>query len=82
MDAPKSVEWSAVVAGDELKSVKNGKFYPVLGTTKVRDGYAIRVQLEGGPRTITRPTPAEPRAIVRRGETGKAVDVFVEVFSS
>lgn len=82
MGAPEPVEWSTVVAGDQLKSVKNGKFYLVLGTTKVKGGYAIQVQLEAGPRTITRPTPGEPRATVIRGETGKAVDVFVEVFSS
>lgn len=82
MAPSKQVEWREVVAGDQLKSVKNGKFYEVLGTTKVQGGYAIRLQLEGGPRTVTRPTPAEPTAVVLRGETGRAVDVFVEVFSS
>jgi hypothetical protein len=82
MDAPKTVEWREVVSGDQLKSVKNGKLYPVLGTTKVQGGYAIQVQLETGPRTITRPSEKEPRAVVIRGETGKAVDVIVEVFSS
>lgn len=80
--AARDVEWREVVAGDQVKSVKNGKFYQVLGTTKVSGGYAIRIQLEDGPRTVTRPTPKEPRATVIRGGTGKAVDVFVEVFSS
>jgi hypothetical protein len=80
--APREVEWREVVAGDRVKSVKNGQFYEVLGTTKVQGGYAIRIQLSTGPRTITRPSPAEPKAVVQRGETGKAVDVIVEVFSS
>ena len=80
--AGREVEWREVVAGDQLRSVKTGKFFEVLGTTKVSGGYAIRVQLATGPKTITRPTAAEPTATVIRGETGKVVDVFVEVFSS
>lgn len=80
--AAREVEWREVVAGDQLKSVKTGKFFEVLGTTKVMGGYAIRVQLATGPKTITRPTAVEPTATVIRGDSGTAVDVFLEVFSS
>jgi hypothetical protein len=44
------------------------------------DGYHIK--LAGIVRPIVRPTPAEPQAVVRRGATGRAVDVWVEVLSS
>lgn len=74
------IGWHEVAEGDQLKSIKNGKFYPVTGSLKVKDGYAISVQ--GAPKPIVRPTAAEPTATVRRGPTGSAVDTFTHVFSS
>lgn len=72
--------WSSLVEGDQVKSVKNGKFYTVESTMKMMDGYHLK--LAGIAKPIVRPTPAEPAAIVRRGATGRAVDVWVDVLSS
>jgi hypothetical protein len=72
--------WHEVAEGDELRSVKNGKFYKITRTLKVKGGYEIT--LEGVPKTITRPTIAEPSATVRRGATGDAIDLLGHVFSS
>lgn len=77
------IRWDLVAEGDQLKSIKNGKFYPVTRTVALKGGQvAVTIMLGEVPRTITRPTPAEPMAIVRRGPTGAAVDVFVSVMSS
>jgi hypothetical protein len=72
--------WSSLVEGDQVKSVRNGKFYEVESTAKMMDGYHIK--LTGIAKPIMRPTPAEPKAVVRRGATGRAVDVWVDVLSS
>lgn len=81
---PKVTElgWHEVTEGDHLKSVKNGKFYPVVKVLKVRRGYEITLRMPGKDLTITRPTAAEPYATVRRGPTGDAVDLLTHVFSS
>ena len=79
----REVGWHEVAEGDQLKSIKNGKFYPVASTQKNRDGYRIVIALSAGSvRAITRPTPEEPTAFVKRGQTGAAVDMFVNVFTS
>lgn len=72
--------WNQLAEGDQLKSVRNGRFYAVERTAAMKDG--IHVKLAGIAREIVRPTPAEPRATVRRGATGQAVDMFVTVLSS
>lgn len=81
---PKVTErgWHEVAEGDHLKSVKNGRFYPVVKVLKVRKGYEITIEAGGKQTTITRPTAAEPSATVRRGGTGDAVDLLTHVFSS
>jgi len=79
----REIGWHEVVEGDRIKSVKTGKFYEVDDTFKF--GKEFKISVRTGPDnavTITRPTEAEPTAFVKRGQTGKAVDVFVEVFSS
>lgn len=71
--------WHLVVESDQIKNVKNGKFYLV---TKVRSREDKRlITLETG-QTIERPTEKEPTAHVIRGDTGKAVDMFINVFTS
>lgn len=74
-----TIPWRQVVAGDELKSVKTGRFYPVTETLALARGQ-VRLTVAG--KQITRPTKEEPEATVRRGPDGQAVDVFVSVFSS
>ncbi len=76
------IEWGLVVEGDLLKSVKNSKFYPVRRTLAISGG-KVKIQLDiAGAPEIVRPNEKEPRAIVKRGEVGRAVDVFVSIFSS
>jgi len=79
----REVGWHEVAEGDQLKSVRNGKFYPVRSTQKNKDGHRIVIALGAeSTRAITRPTAEEPTAFVKRGAVGAAVDVFVNVFSS
>ena len=79
----REIGWHEVAEGDQLKSVKTGKFYPVLRVETVLTDARITIELsQGRHTTITRPIKDEPTAFVKRGATGKAVDVFVDVFSS
>ena len=75
------IDWTLVVAGDEIQG-KSGAFFPVLGTQQIGGQVKVRIGLPGGPKVITRPHPDEPFATVRRGPDGRAVDEFVNVFSS
>lgn len=75
------IEWRELAAGDRLKSIKNGKFYHVESVLAVGRGKR-RIRLTGVPDAIERPTEKEPKAIVKRGPDGKAVSMFVNVFSS
>jgi hypothetical protein len=81
------IEWSLVAAGDELRG-KSGAFFPVIRTRrevemgKTTGRYVIEVGMPGGPKSIVRPNGGEPFATVKRGQDGRAVDEFVNVFSS
>jgi hypothetical protein len=75
--------WHEVTEGDHLRSIKNGKFYPVVGILKVQRGkYQVVLLVAGQRQMVTRPTDAEPTAWVKRGPTGEAVDTITHVFSS
>lgn len=76
------IGWHELAEGDLLKSVKNGRFYPVLSTLKTTGGYRVTIQAGEKPATVVRPSPGEPTAFVKRGATGASVDMFVNVFSS
>lgn len=79
----REVGWHEVAEGDLLKSIRNGKFYPVRSIQKNKDGYRIVIVLGAeSVRAITRPSAAEPSAFVKRGQAGAAVDMFVNVFLS
>jgi hypothetical protein len=78
----REVSWHLVAEGDQVRSAKNGKFYPVLSVLKVRGGTRVVIQAGTTQVPIQRPTPQEPMAFVKRGAAGAAVDVFVNVFSS
>lgn len=79
----REIGWHEVAEGDQLKSIKNGKFYLVDSTLAVAGG-RVRILIRTGSTLtpIIRPTDAEPSAFVKRGQAGAAVDVFVNVFSS
>lgn len=76
------IGWHELAEGDQLRSAKTGLFWEVVGILKVRSGYKIGIRRDGNRADIGRPTPAEPTAFVKRGATGKAVETFVNVFSS
>jgi hypothetical protein len=81
------VPWAQIAEGDELRG-NSGRLFPVVATKrewqmgKPTGKFLITVQLPAGPKVLTRPTPAEPTATVKRGDAGAAVDMFVNVFSS
>lgn len=78
----KEIPWRDVVVGDQLRA-NSGAFYPVTATLAIAGGKArITVALPAGPQQLMRPTEKAPRAAVKRGPDGEAVDVFVSVFSS
>lgn len=86
LDAPREVQeigWHEIAEGDELRSAKNGRLYPVLSVLKLA-GRRYRITLRTGKKrtSIERPTPEEPTAHVRRGPAGRAVETFVHVFTS
>lgn len=72
--------WGQVVESDELKSLKTGKWYEVLSTSTT-EGTA-RIRLKGVAKLLIKPIADEvPAGTHRRGQTGKAVDLFVVAFS-
>lgn len=77
------LHWREVVEGDQVKSMKNGKFYLVVKTLAVQGG-KVEVTIQAGAKQVkvVRPSAEEPKAVVIRGDTGAAVDVFLSVFSS
>jgi hypothetical protein len=74
------VIWGQVVEGDEIKSVKTGRWYAVSSTSTTAT--EARIRLVGVAKLLTRPVGDEvPADIHRRGPTGAAVDLFVVAFS-
>lgn len=79
-DLPAEVLWSLVAEGDQVQSIKNKRFYPVIAN-KLMPGGKHKIVLANGA-DFVRPTPAEPRAIVKRGATGKAIDTWGDVIGT
>lgn len=72
--------YGQVVEGDEIKSVKTGKWYEVTSTSTTET--TARIRLKGVGPVLIKPIADElPAGTHRRGETGKAVDLFVVAFS-
>lgn len=78
--AESEIPYRLVAEGDEL--FKAGKWYIVLDAGLTSDGARMRMRLKspGGAPMVVRP-PADSKVTCRRGATGVAVDVFVDVFS-
>jgi hypothetical protein len=70
--------WGEVVESDEIYSAKTRKWYPVRMTVRSPDGRTVTVEAIGIPR-FTKPAGDPVR--VRRGPTGRAVDVVTVIFS-
>lgn len=81
------VPWAQVAEGDQVQG-KSGALYPVVATKrewklgKPTGKFVITIDMAQGRREIVRPSEAQPEAIVKRGDAGAVVDVFVNVFSS
>lgn len=72
--------YGQVVEGDELKHLKTGKWYEVTSTSTTET--TARIRLKGiGPLFIKPIAEEVPPGRHRRGQTGKAVDLFVVAFS-
>lgn len=71
--------WSDVVESDEVFSEKTGKWYAVESRATTADG-AVRVRMVGIPKTVLR-KPIDPVRL-RRGATGRAVDMMVSILYS
>lgn len=78
-DAEEDYTWGQVVEGDQIWSPKTRKWYPVISSARQRDG-TMRVEAKGLPKSI-RPPAAGP-VKVKRGATGKAVDMWNVVWSA
>lgn len=82
------IPWAQVTEGDRVQG-KSGALYPVVATKrewkmgKPTGKFVITIEmLIPGRREIVRPSEAQPEAVVKRGNAGAAVDVFVHVFES
>jgi hypothetical protein len=75
------IPYRLVAEGDEIQS-KNGKWYIVLDGGLSRDGAKMVLRLKGssGAPIIVKP-PADNKVMCRRGATGVAVDLLVEMCS-
>lgn len=73
-------QWGLVVEGDEIYSTKTQKWYEVTGSVTVKGTSRVKIFARGIPRAFER--DAREDVTVRRGPTGKAVDVLALVFSA
>lgn len=71
--------WGMVVEGDEIFSAKTGKWYQVRGSLSIQGTTKVKIFAVGIPKGFER--EAGEAVTVRRGLTGKAVDVFQIIFS-
>lgn len=72
--------YGQVVESDELKSLKTGKWYEVTSTSTTET--TARIRLKGVAKLLIKPIADEvPAGTHRRGQTGRAVDLFAVAFS-
>lgn len=71
-------QWGLVVEGDQIWSDRTKKWYAVISSVSIKGTGSVKIFAKGVP-AITKPADGPVR--VRRGPTGKAVDVLLLVFS-
>jgi hypothetical protein len=71
--------WGLVVESDEIYSAKTNRWYEVVRSVASLDGTTIGIFIKGQPKPIRKPVGDPVR--VRRGATGRAVDMFAVIFS-
>lgn len=74
----KEIPWGKVVESDQVYSPKAGRWFIIESTVRTSQG--VKVKAEGVAKYWPPQDPAK-MVLVRRGETGKAVDVIEVVFS-
>lgn len=72
--------WGEVAEGDEILSVKTGKWYPVSRTVVDDKAGTVKINIKNNPKPITRPVGDPVR--LRRGMSGEAVDTFMILWSA
>ena len=72
------IAWGLVVESDQVYSARTDRWYEI--TQVVTDGSDVKVRMAGISKQIIK--SKEEKVRVRRGPTGKAVDVFIEVMYS
>lgn len=76
------VAWRTVAVGDAVRG-KSGTFFKVEKVQAIAGGKTLlTLRLPSGPHQITRPSESELTATVKRGPDGRAVQEFVNVFTS
>lgn len=76
------VEWCTVAVGDSVRA-KTGTMWGVKSSLRMQDGtYSLTLVHGEKTSTVSRPSKDAPKAWVRRGADGRAVDSFVHVFAS
>lgn len=78
-DVEDEITWGQVVEGDQIWSPKTRKWYPVISSARQRNG-TMRIEAKGLPKSIK--PPAAGSVKVKRGATGKAVDMWNVVWSA
>lgn len=78
--AEQEIPWGLVVESDHVYSQAHDRWYEVISTERLLDGVHAVIQMPSGPVQFTQPHNKE--VLVRRGDTGKAVDVFIEIIRS
>lgn len=71
--------WGMVVESDHVWSDKTCKWYPVRETVLLPDGVTVKIWFDGITKAVQRPASGQVK--VRRGETGRVVDMFAVLFS-
>jgi hypothetical protein len=74
------ITWGQVVEGDLILSERTGKWYPVTSAVRHVGAPVVLVQMTGIPKKVQKPITDPVK--VKRGATGKAVDVFASVLWS
>lgn len=77
--SPEPLPWSQVAESDEVFSERTRKWYRVRSTSLLPTGM-VRVRFEGVAKPFEK--DADEKVPVRRGPTGKAVDIFITVMRS
>lgn len=78
--AGEHIPWSQVAVDDQVQGAKSGRWFTIDRTVTSADGATVKAWAKGIPDAATH--NAESFAYVKRGEMGRAVDMFTSVIWS